>query len=170
VHFVLNTGNSKTHGCATRASWLVASSQNNRASIFSVFKKKYLKTEIGKTFEIFSTCNAKGVSNIKLSKCWNFQCSSQVQCAPRFLTGNTNVAGLLTYYLQFCLSVGRMWNGWLANYRTYWENSLFRYRNSTTLTTCGLWTETFLCITKSLAKWIVFNIMQIQKVNNVKID
>jgi hypothetical protein len=63
-----------------------------------------------------------------------------------------------------------MWISWLANYRTYWENSLFRYLHSTTLTTCGVLTQTLFCITKSLAKWEVFNVMQIQKVNDVKID
>jgi hypothetical protein len=43
-----------------------------------LYSKKYLKTEIGTTFEIFSACHAKGVSNIKLSKCWDCQVIGQV--------------------------------------------------------------------------------------------
>jgi len=39
VYLTLNTGNPKTQCCDTRAYWLVANCQNNRANNFSVFKR-----------------------------------------------------------------------------------------------------------------------------------
>jgi len=124
---------------------------------------KGLKTEIEISWEILSTfnvstCYAKAVSNIELSKYWDFLCIGYVMVL--WITswmGSTildwEYQSWRTPDVLFTLySLRRMWISWLANYRIYWENSLFRYLHSTTLTTCGLLTQTFLCITMSLTK------------------
>ena len=94
---------------------------------------------------------------------YRYSLGHKVNVLHDFVLGVPKFEGHWRIPLHSSLFIRRMWMSCLPNYRTYWESSMCRYRHLTTLTTCGLLTQTVLCIERSLTKWKVFNVMQIQK-------